>query len=152
MNKSSKACFHAADRSVEGSLQYFIMRACLFSLRSCTDEPTWPSARSPSTRSVRKSSTSPCRSSRRASASWLPVATGPFPHRPFLVRRKQNPAGSICQFKPVTTFIILEFDVQYVSAIFFAAFSQDGLLSRVLSLRTLHETSHWAFILLITVA
>lgn len=50
-------------------------------------------------------------------------------------------------FKPVITSIILESDVQYMSAdvaaiFLLTTFSQDGLLKRVLSLQTLQETSH----------
>lgn len=53
--------------------------------RCSTSAQTWPSARSPSTRSGPRSWTSLSPSWRRASASWWHAATAPCPLRPSLV-------------------------------------------------------------------
>ena len=94
-DKCRRACFKKADHcqylTVPLERFFTLLSVCVFpSLRSCTDELTWPLALSLSMRSVRKSSTSPCRLLRRASASWWPVAMGQFPRLPFLVRKKQT--------------------------------------------------------------
>lgn len=63
----------------------FLPFFCLSFLRCSTDVLTWPSVLSPSTRSVQKSSTSPCHLWRQASALWSPGATGQCLHQPFSV-------------------------------------------------------------------
>lgn len=115
--RAGRPVLWGAERRFSCDVTFASKPGCSSLLRCSTDAPTWPSGLSLSTRSVRKSSTSPFHSWRQASALWSPGATGQCLHQPFSVGKTASFTWALIE-TVITSFLLETYRKCHISASF----------------------------------